>query len=107
MIQIESVADLELLQETVDLECKLAAGRDGKGALPSDFWPTYSAFANTNGGTVVLGAREKQGRFVIEGVPHVANVRRDLFNLLNSELVKSDSAHLVGSFAHLKGCSTP
>ncbi len=84
MIQIESIADLELLQETVDLECKLAAGRDGKGALPEDFWPTYSAFANTNGGIVVLGVREKQGQFVIEGVPHVANVRRELFNLLNN-----------------------
>ena len=38
MIDIESIADLELLRESVDLECKLAAGRDGKGALPDDFF---------------------------------------------------------------------
>lgn len=84
MIQIESITDLELLQETVDLECKLAAGRDGRGTLPDDFWPTYSAFANTNGGVVVLGVREKQGRFTIEGIPNVANVRRMLFDQLNN-----------------------
>lgn len=30
MIDIESIADLELLRESVDLECKLAAGRRGE-----------------------------------------------------------------------------
>ena len=42
MIDIQTIADLELLRESVDLECKLAAGRDGKGAVPEDFWPTYN-----------------------------------------------------------------
>ncbi len=41
-----TLADIRRLHESVALECKLAAGRDGKGALPDDFWPTYSAFAN-------------------------------------------------------------
>ena len=35
------------IAEGVNLECKLAQGRDGQGELPRDFWPTYSAFANT------------------------------------------------------------
>ena len=53
MIDIQSIADLELLRESVDLECKLAAGRDGRGALPEDFWPTYSALESTGSrGTV-------------------------------------------------------
>ena len=50
MIDIASLDDLSLLRESVSLECKLAQGRDGKGALPEDFWPTYSAMANTDGG---------------------------------------------------------
>jgi len=84
MIQIESIADLELLQETVDLECKLAAGRDGKGALPEDFWPTYSAFANTNGGLVILGIRQQQKAFIVEGVADTAKIRQELFTGLNN-----------------------
>jgi ATP-dependent DNA helicase RecG len=84
MIPITSLADLSLLRESVDLECKLAAGRDGHGALPEDFWPTYSAFANTEGGVVLLGAREKQGVFTIEGIPNVAKVRKELFDSLNN-----------------------
>lgn len=38
MIEITSVADFSLLRESVEMECKLAAGRDGAGALPEDFW---------------------------------------------------------------------
>lgn len=84
MIDIQSIDDLELLRESVDLECKLAAGRDGKGALPEDFWPTYSSFANTEGGLVLLGVRERQGQFQIEGVVNVAKVRKELFDALNN-----------------------
>lgn len=93
MINIESIADLELLRESVDLECKLAAGRDGQGALPEDFWPTYSAFANTQGGMVVLGIREKQGRFLVEGIANVAKVRKALFDALNNR--QKVSANLI------------
>ncbi|EKD38594.1 MAG: hypothetical protein ACD_75C00682G0002 [uncultured bacterium] len=68
MIDIRTLADIASLSETVDLECKLAAGKDGKGQLPADFWPTYSAFANTHGGVILLGVKEKQGRFSLHGV---------------------------------------
>jgi ATP-dependent DNA helicase RecG len=84
MIEIHTIADLELLRESVDLECKLAAGRDGKGALPEDFWSTYSAFANTEGGIVVLGVRERQEQFIVEGLVNVAKVRKELFDALNN-----------------------
>lgn len=48
--QLHSLAELAQLVETVDRECKLAQGQDGKGELPRDFWPTYSAMANMQGG---------------------------------------------------------
>ena len=111
MIDITSIADLELLRESVDLECKLAAGRDGQGALPEDFWPTYSAFANTEGGVVVLGVREKQQQFLLEGIANVAKVRKELFDGLNNrqkvsakpeELFGAGSEQFDGRSAHLE-----
>lgn len=99
MTEIQSIADIELLRESVDLECKLAAGRDGQGVVPEDFWPTYSAFANTGGGIVLLGMREKQGRFSVEGIANPAKVRKDLFDTLNNR--QKASANLL-SDAHVQ-----
>jgi hypothetical protein len=97
MIEIRSQADLALLRESVDLECKLAAGRDGQGAVPEDFWPTCSAFANTEGGVVILGLRERQGQFTVEGIANVAKVRKELFDSLNA----GSSPNLPGSSVNL------
>jgi predicted HTH transcriptional regulator len=84
MIDITSLEDLALLRESVTIECKLAQGRDGKGALPEDFWPTYSALANTEGGMVVLGMRERRGQFELVGIENLDKVRTELFNNLNN-----------------------
>lgn len=84
MTELRTLSDIEVLSESVDLECKLAAGRDGKGELPADFWPTYSAFANTHGGIVLLGVKEKNGRFSLHGLLDPQRVIRTLFNHLNN-----------------------
>ncbi len=56
------------LGESQDIEFKLAGG-----GFPKDAWPTISAFANSAGGSLVLGVREKSGgRFEIAGVPDPA-----------------------------------
>jgi len=131
MIEIRSLADLTLLRESVELECKLAAGRDGQGALPDDFWPTYSAFANTAGGVVLLGVREMTGlhpfdatrllqEAVEQGLLESHNPGRGAVYCLpgagiptpeevfgaSSEQSMPSSAHLTGSSAHLAG-NTP
>lgn len=59
MGNVLSLEDLSTLSESVDMECKAAQGRDGHGEVPHDFWKTYSAMANTDGGTVFLGVKEK------------------------------------------------
>lgn len=50
------------LRETIDIEFK-----KGTGGFPGAFWETYSAFANTEGGLIVLGVSEKNGTFNIVG----------------------------------------
>jgi predicted HTH transcriptional regulator len=42
--------------------------KSAQGGFPKDFWSTYSAFANTNGGFIILGAAEKKGMVYLEGL---------------------------------------
>lgn len=52
-----------------DAACDVKSVRE---SLPRSLWETYSAFANTNGGTIVLGVVEDDEKgMVIEGVPDV------------------------------------
>ncbi len=85
MIEIDSVKDITALKESVDVECKLAAGQDGKGKLPKDFWETYSAFANTYGGDIFLGIRERSlGKFELSGIENPNKVIDELWTGLNN-----------------------
>lgn len=85
MFDLRTFDDLSLLAETHEIECKLAQGQDGKGEIPKDFWLTYSAMANAHGGVVLLGVREKNGRFSIAGLENPTKLRGDLFNTLNNK----------------------
>lgn len=48
-------------KESSDVEFKSA-----KGGFPGSFWETYSSFANTDGGVVIFGVREKLGIFSVD-----------------------------------------
>ena len=84
--------DLEALRETWDFEAKLAGGNDGRGALPTSMWETYSAMANSHGGVIVLGLKENaDGSFKVQGIDDVDRLQRDLWNLLaNRQKVSVD-----------------
>ena len=71
--------------ERVTLECKKA-----ENSVPKSFWETYSAFANTNGGTVLLGVSEdmtekdRAKRYEVTGVNDADKICKDLWNTINS-----------------------
>ncbi len=49
------------------LECKEASG-----GLPRNLWDTYSAFANTDGGVILLGIKEEpKGKFTVTGISNL------------------------------------
>ena len=81
----------ELLQqhEEYDLEMKAAQGRDGRGELPNALWSTYSAMANTAGGTILLGIEEyNAGEFRVLGLQDIAKVRKVFWdNVNNTQIV--------------------
>jgi predicted HTH transcriptional regulator len=80
-----TLEELQLHGEGADLEVKAAAGRDGHGELPQDLWKTYSAMANTNGGVIYLGIREKPpGKFTIVGIEAIDKVRKTLWDQLHN-----------------------
>ncbi|EMD9037360.1 putative DNA binding domain-containing protein [Salmonella enterica] len=85
MFPVSDLLDLQTLSESVELAFKLAQGANGKGKLPEDFWRTYSAMANTRGGYVVLGVREKKGNFIVEGIGDIATVMKQLFDIANNK----------------------
>src|SRR5690606_8248761 len=66
--------------EGADVEYKSA-----KGGLPSSLWETYSAFANTGGGTIWLGVVQRDdARLDIQGIQNAEKLRTDLWNMLNN-----------------------
>lgn len=94
MLEITTLADITALRENFEVECKLAAGKDGKGTLPKDFWETYCAFANSYGGDILLGIRELPGpRFETSGIVDTVKVLDELWTCLNN--LQKVSANLI------------
>jgi len=86
--------DLASLSEACDLECKAAQGRDGRGELPEDFWKSYSAMANADGGVILLGIQERpRGQFQALGLTELERVRKALWDNLNNR--KQVSSNLL------------
>ncbi len=68
-------------EEAVDLEFKVA-----KDGLPNSLWDTYSSFANTDGGVIVLGVKEHKQQFIIEGLTkeQISQYKKDFWNQINN-----------------------
>jgi ATP-dependent DNA helicase RecG len=73
--------DILALRESINIEFKSSSTK-----LPASFWETYSAFANTEGGDIILGVLEngKGGDIEIHGVKDPLAMRQEIFNLANN-----------------------
>lgn len=73
--------DLMNVNENKEIEFKSA-----KGGFPGSFWETYSSFANTEGGIILFGVTEKNGRFSLAplSVETVKKFKQEFFNAQNN-----------------------
>ena len=76
----EEIKRLVAKSENAAVEFKRA-----RGGVPADFWPSYSSFANTDGGVIILGVREKDGKREIEGMADTEKIVADLWNAVNNQ----------------------
>ena len=72
----------------LDTECKKA-----ESIVPKSAYDSYSAFANTKGGYIILGVKEDKSktrpeeRFVIQGIDNPEKQREDFWNTINGSKV--------------------
>ena len=79
MLTRDDIRRLLAESETDAVEFKKA-----KGGVPDSFWESYSAFANTDGGVIVLGVAENDGQRTIVGVSDADKMIADIWNAANN-----------------------
>lgn len=77
-MNMQELKELIYQGEKVDIECKKAEKN-----VPKSAYESYSAFANTKGGYIILGVREDKTktdpkkRFIIQGIYNIIRVIKD------------------------------
>ena len=79
MINIDKILSTE--KENAHIEAKAAAG-----GVPQSMWETYSAFANTNGGVILLGVKEDahNKKLILVGVENPEKMIAEIWNVLHN-----------------------
>ena len=71
---------LEEYREGNQIELKAA-----QGGLPDTLWDSYSAFANTDGGCILLGVKERDDHSLyVVGLKDAEKIKKDFWNMVNN-----------------------
>ena len=87
-MNMQELKNLIYQGEKVDIECKKA-----EKSVPKSAYESYSAFANTKGGYIILGVREDKTktdpkeRFIIQGIEDAPKQKEDFWNTINGNKV--------------------
>ena len=100
-MNMQEVKELIYKGEKVDIECKKAEKN-----IPKSVYESYSAFANTKGGHIILGVKEDktktipEERFMIQGIDNPLKQKEDFWNTINGSkvnvnLLKDENVEIV------------
>ena len=87
-MNMQELKELIYQGEKGDIECKKA-----EKSVPKSAYESYSAFANTKGGYIILGVREDKtktdpkDRFIIQGIEDAPKQKEDFWNTINGNKV--------------------
>lgn len=88
MVEVRNIQDFNDYLDTLlnQTECDDIEFKSAAGGFPSSFWETYSAFANTDGGTIVFGVKETDGKFSLNGLSEeqIEKYKKDFWNNVNN-----------------------
>lgn len=76
----------ELVNKVSTSESNTLEFKSAKGGFPGSFWETYSSFANTQGGIIYLGVKEKDHEYLIDGLSSekIKAYEKELWDNLNN-----------------------
>lgn len=100
-MEMQELKQLIYKGEKVDVECK-----EAEGNVPKSAYESYSAFANTKGGYIILGVKEDkrkpspEERFTIQGIKNPRKQVDDFWNTINgnkvnANILKDDNVFIV------------
>ena len=70
----------DILRMIANPETDKVEFKEAKNALPRSFWESYSAFANTDGGSILLGVREDEnGKYHVQGVRNAEKLMQEIW----------------------------
>ena len=87
----KEILDLLRYGERITLECKRA-----EGGIPNALWETYSSFANTNGGVILLGVEEHlketepEKRYTFCNLRNPEKMIKSFWDTINSKKVSAN-----------------
>jgi len=79
----EDILQLERIEEYH--EGNLLEAKSAQGGLPDTLWDSYSAFANTDGGCILLGVKERDDHSLyVVGLKDAEKMKKGFWNMVNN-----------------------
>ena len=100
--------------DTQDLLNALSLGEDkdwefksAKGGLPKSMWESYSAMANTDGGAIVFGVRERDDHLDVHGVDDPSKMEKDFWSTIITQGMSVATCCPIPMFKFMMSVASP